>query len=143
MMAPDYAHWHGMYEVAERFYQELIPQAREIAEHAAEHGHADQAQAVLALIDDILDRPEHQWFEQAKKLAEEGKASVLPGAEQTANSNNAQPAESDTPSANGDSTPAATSADDDNKTSDSDSKESEKDASETDGNDASPSDQNN
>ena len=30
MMAPDYAHWHGMYEVAERFYMELIPQAREI-----------------------------------------------------------------------------------------------------------------
>ena len=36
MMAPDYAHWHGMYEVAERFYQQLIPQAREIADHAAE-----------------------------------------------------------------------------------------------------------
>ena len=35
MMAPDYAHWHGMYEVAERFYMELIPQAREIAKHAA------------------------------------------------------------------------------------------------------------
>ena len=34
MMAPDYTHWHGMYEVAERFYMELIPQAREIAEHA-------------------------------------------------------------------------------------------------------------
>ena len=25
MMAPDYAHWHGMYEVAERFYIELHP----------------------------------------------------------------------------------------------------------------------
>ena len=25
MMAPDYTHWHGMYEVAERFYMELIP----------------------------------------------------------------------------------------------------------------------
>ena len=34
MMAPDYTHWHGMYEVAERFYMELIPQAREIVEHA-------------------------------------------------------------------------------------------------------------
>ena len=31
MMAPDYTHWHGMYEVAERFYMELIPMAREIA----------------------------------------------------------------------------------------------------------------
>jgi hydroxylamine dehydrogenase len=32
MMAPDYTHWHGMFEVAERFYMELIPQAREFAE---------------------------------------------------------------------------------------------------------------
>jgi hypothetical protein len=69
MMAPDYAHWHGMYEVAERFYQELIPQAREIAEHAAASGKTDAAQNVLNVIDEMLARPEHQWFEQAKKAA--------------------------------------------------------------------------
>ena len=34
MMAPDYTHWHGMYEVAERFYMELIPQARELADRS-------------------------------------------------------------------------------------------------------------
>lgn len=56
MMAPDYAHWHGMYEVAERFYMELIPQAREIAEHAGAEG-----EPVLAVIDEILARPEHEW----------------------------------------------------------------------------------
>lgn len=66
MMAPDYAHWHGMYEVAERFYQELIPQAREIAEHAVEQGKAAEAEKVLGVIDDILARPEHAWFESAK-----------------------------------------------------------------------------
>ncbi|MEQ8787039.1 MAG: multiheme c-type cytochrome [Pirellulaceae bacterium] len=72
MMAPDYAHWHGMYEVAERFYQELIPQAREIARHAAEEdGKQEQADAVLTVIDDILARPEHQWFESAKKAEQE------------------------------------------------------------------------
>ena len=38
MMAPDYAHWHGMFEVAERFYKELIPQARELAHQADEDG---------------------------------------------------------------------------------------------------------
>ncbi|MEZ6116492.1 MAG: multiheme c-type cytochrome [Pirellulaceae bacterium] len=70
MMAPDYAHWHGMYEVAERFYMELIPQARELAEHAAEHGNAAGNEAVLQLIDDILARPEHEWFEQQKQLIE-------------------------------------------------------------------------
>jgi hypothetical protein len=62
MMAPDYAHWHGMYEVAERFYMELIPEAREIADHAEAEGKADQAGAVRLVIDEILARPEHAWF---------------------------------------------------------------------------------
>jgi hypothetical protein len=61
MMAPDYSHWHGMYEVAERFYMELIPQAREICTHAHEGGKTAEAEAVLNVIDDILSRPEHQW----------------------------------------------------------------------------------
>ena len=67
MMAPDYAHWHGMYEVAERFYQQLIPQAREIAEQAEAEGNAAAATAVREAVDAILDRPEHKWFEATKK----------------------------------------------------------------------------
>ncbi|MEZ6049408.1 MAG: multiheme c-type cytochrome [Planctomycetaceae bacterium] len=63
MMAPDYAHWHGMYEVAERFYQQLIPQAREIAEHAREAGKTEEADKVLQMVDEILARPRHKWFE--------------------------------------------------------------------------------
>jgi hypothetical protein len=66
MMAPDYAHWHGMYEVAERFYQQLIPQAREIAHKAETAGQANQAKAVLDVIDSILKRPEHQWYEKER-----------------------------------------------------------------------------
>ncbi len=76
MMAPDYAHWHGMYEVAERFYQKLIPQAREICKHAEAEGKKTQAKAVLDVIDGILNRPEHQWYEKelkAKKAAEHAK----------------------------------------------------------------------
>ena len=64
MMAPDYAHWHGMYEVAERFYKELIPQARELIHHARSNGKATEADTVDRLIADILRRPEHAWFEQ-------------------------------------------------------------------------------
>ena len=67
MMAPDYAHWHGMYEVAERFYVELIPQAREIAAHAAEEGKTDAAAQVTSIVDEILARPEHHWFEKEKE----------------------------------------------------------------------------
>lgn len=64
MMAPDYAHWHGMYEVAERFYIELIPQAREIADHAEAAGNKEAADAVRKVVDEILARPEHAWFEK-------------------------------------------------------------------------------
>jgi len=62
MMAPDYTHWHGMFEVAERFYVHLIPQAREMAKHAKEEGKVDEAKAVNDVIDSILARPEHKWF---------------------------------------------------------------------------------
>jgi hydroxylamine dehydrogenase len=64
MMAPDYAHWHGMFEVADRFYMKLIPQARELTRHAAENGKGDAARAVDAVIDEILARPEHAWSGQ-------------------------------------------------------------------------------
>ncbi len=66
MMAPDYAHWHGMYEVAERFYMELIPQAREIIAHAAAAGQTREAEAAAAVVDEILRRPEHRWQERGK-----------------------------------------------------------------------------
>ncbi len=68
MMAPDYAHWHGMYEVAERFYQELIPEARELVHQAEAKGAGEKAQAVTELIEQILARPEHAWFEAHRKV---------------------------------------------------------------------------
>jgi len=67
MMAPDYTHWHGMYEVADRFYTELIPEARELVANAAAAGKKEQAAAVTAVIDGILARPEHQWFEAQRR----------------------------------------------------------------------------
>ena len=79
MMAPDYTHWHGMYEVAESFYSKLIPQARELTRKAAENGKVEEAKAVNTVIDEILARPEHLWFtkgaegdaERIKKAMEE------------------------------------------------------------------------
>jgi hypothetical protein len=60
MMAPDYTHWHGMYEVAERFYEHLIPEARELI--AAAGGEAGAA--VARVVDEIMGRPEHTWSKQ-------------------------------------------------------------------------------
>jgi hypothetical protein len=62
MMAPDYTHWHGMYEVADRFYMQLIPAARELVAEAAARGDA-RVDVARAAIDGILARPEHAWFE--------------------------------------------------------------------------------
>jgi hypothetical protein len=62
MMAPDYTQWHGMFEVSERFYMHLIPEAREITAAAARGGRAQAARAVDAVIDAVLNRPEHQWL---------------------------------------------------------------------------------
>ncbi|MDA0837169.1 MAG: multiheme c-type cytochrome [Planctomycetota bacterium] len=70
MMAPDYTHWHGMYEVAERFYVHLIPQAREIASQARREGKSEQSLAVETVIQEILQRPEHEWFISERKIRE-------------------------------------------------------------------------
>lgn len=62
MMAPDYTHWHGMFEVAERFYQGLVPQAKELIESARHAGKTAEADAVQKVVDEILARPEHLWL---------------------------------------------------------------------------------
>lgn len=77
MMAPDYAHWHGMYEVAERFYQQLIPQAREIAEHAAAEGQTDAAEAVLTVIDELLAHPNTLGTKRRRKQLKRKRPNVL------------------------------------------------------------------
>jgi hypothetical protein len=60
-----------MYEVAERFYMQLIPQAREILHLAEEQGRKAQADAVKDIIEGVLARPEHQWFEAQRRPAAE------------------------------------------------------------------------
>ncbi|CAH0540629.1 multiheme c-type cytochrome [Vibrio marisflavi] len=62
MMAPDYVQWHGMYEVAERFYIEMVPQYLEVVEKAEHKGNVDGAKRARKVLEDILARPEHAWF---------------------------------------------------------------------------------
>jgi hypothetical protein len=47
MMGPDYVQWHGFYDIAERFYIELIPEAEHL---------------MPGVTKEILARPEHRWF---------------------------------------------------------------------------------
>ena len=65
MMAPDYTHWHGMYEVAKRFYVDYIPQLEALAARYAADADAGKAQAAKALrnkLDEVLSSEDHKWF---------------------------------------------------------------------------------
>ena len=76
MMAPDYTHWHGMYEVADRFYMQFVPQAREVIHAAREKGKTAEAARAEEVLNDVLARPEHKWFsegaeDQSEKIRQE------------------------------------------------------------------------
>jgi hypothetical protein len=53
-----------MFEVAERFYIHLVPQTRELIEHARTTGSGVAAGRVERVLDDILARPEHAWYQE-------------------------------------------------------------------------------
>ena len=58
MSGPDYTHWHGMYDVAENFYYEFIPELMHLAKEAGmEEKYQKEVDAILA-------RPEHQWYKE-------------------------------------------------------------------------------
>lgn len=62
MFAPDYTQWHGMFDVAEIFYTEFIPEVRSILQHAKELGKARAAADTEKILQEILDSPDHAWF---------------------------------------------------------------------------------
>lgn len=61
MFGPDFAHWEGLYEVAHRFYMELVPEIREIIQHGKET-HPQGAANVQKVLDEILSSEMHRWF---------------------------------------------------------------------------------
>ncbi|HHC72235.1 MAG TPA: hydroxylamine oxidoreductase [Thiotrichales bacterium] len=69
MFAPDYAHWEGMYEIAHRFYIEMVPEVRELIHEAERNGNSEGAKAVQAKLDAILSSEMHRWFTGAKPPA--------------------------------------------------------------------------
>jgi hypothetical protein len=62
MMGPDYTQWHGMYEVADRFYVEFVPQIRHLIAEGKAHGKTDGAREVQKLLEDTLNSDLHKWF---------------------------------------------------------------------------------
>ncbi|MFH1686582.1 MAG: multiheme c-type cytochrome [bacterium] len=64
MFAPDYTQWHGFYEVAERFYQEFIPEIQELLQDAKLEGaeKAAAAEEIELMIAELFEMDEHKWF---------------------------------------------------------------------------------
>lgn len=52
MMGPDYTQWHGFYEVAKKFYTELIPEAEHLSP---------------GITKDIRKMNDHKWLEGMSK----------------------------------------------------------------------------
>jgi formate-dependent nitrite reductase cytochrome c552 subunit len=65
MMAPDYAHWHGTYEVARNFYMEFLPELEELAEkglHSDDPVRKEAAGKLQQQINDLRKTDNHKWL---------------------------------------------------------------------------------
>jgi hypothetical protein len=65
MMGPDYTHWHGTYEVAKRFYTEMVPQLEKVIRTAKDSGDPKKAAAADQLhkkLEEVLNSPNHRWY---------------------------------------------------------------------------------
>jgi hypothetical protein len=71
MSGPDYAWWHGIYDVAKHFYTELLPAAEEAC---AKAGKPEVYEEIIAKY--IEGRKEHEWYVKGfdPKRVEEMKA---------------------------------------------------------------------
>ncbi|MCD6200812.1 MAG: hypothetical protein J7K46_03290 [Bacteroidales bacterium] len=62
MMGPDYTQWHGNFEVAARFYTDMVPEIRELISEGKKHGKAVGAARVQKLLHNILNGEMHKWY---------------------------------------------------------------------------------
>lgn len=62
MMAPDFTHWHGTYEIAQHFYMKFIPELEKLVKEGKKAGKTKAAKALQAQIDKTLASPDHKWF---------------------------------------------------------------------------------
>ena len=72
MMAPDWTHWHGLFEVAYNFYFKLLPEADKLV---AEKGNARVKRQWAEFKKQLFSNPYHKWFhefnkEELRKIAE-------------------------------------------------------------------------
>lgn len=57
MSGPDYAWWHGFYDLAKAFYGKYLPEVKEVCDKA---GKPEVYKQIIRKY--IADRPEHEWY---------------------------------------------------------------------------------
>jgi nitrate/TMAO reductase-like tetraheme cytochrome c subunit len=65
MMAPDYTHWHGLYDVAQNFYMHFVPALKEMIEDGRNSGDPAKVEAAQKLEDklnEVLSSDNHKWY---------------------------------------------------------------------------------
>ncbi len=65
MMAPDYTHWHGLYEVAKHWYSKFLPELEEIVrvnKASDDPARVKGAELLEQKITALLETPEHSWY---------------------------------------------------------------------------------
>lgn len=62
MMGPDYTQWHGNFEVADRFYNEFVPQVKEVIEQGKRNGKTEAAKKVENALNEVLNSDMHKWY---------------------------------------------------------------------------------
>ena len=75
MQGPDYAHWHGTYDLAKHFYTKMVPELEHLIDEGMHHGQEEEAKALQAKLDEVLNSDDHKWYlnkldpdEKAKRL---------------------------------------------------------------------------
>ena len=64
MMAPDYTHWHGTYEVAKHWYGKYIPELEEVIESGKHSGNKDAeklAGELAKMLEEVKTNENHKW----------------------------------------------------------------------------------
>ncbi len=73
MMAPDYTHWHGTYDLAKTFYTHFIPELEHMVEAGLASGDAQKvadAKALKAGIEEVMESKNHMWARDKMDPAE-------------------------------------------------------------------------
>ena len=74
MMAPDYAHWHGTYDLAKHFYTKYIPELEKLihkGDKSSDPKKKAAAKELHTLLGEILNSSDHMWY--LNKMTDEQK----------------------------------------------------------------------